>query len=261
VRYAPLLREQGAQNVILEVQRELLRLVSGSMLGSAGIEKVIAYGETLPAFDLCCPLLSLPLAFATALSTIPAEIPYLLPAAPGVRRWRKYLPQDGPLVGLVWSGERTHDNDLNRSLRLETLLPLLDLPGIAFVSLQYAAREADASVLRSRPDICHIGQSFADFADTAAALSSLDAVIAVDTAVAHLAGAMGKPLLLLLPFAADYRWLRERKDSPWYPTARLFRQPKFGDWESVIETLRTELPCLLSQTAGTGIAAPRKLSA
>jgi tetratricopeptide (TPR) repeat protein len=261
VRYAPLLRKRGACSVILEVQRELVRLVSGSMLGHAGIERVVPYGETLPPFDFCCPLLSLPLAFETTVPTIPAEVPYLLPDARDICRWRESLPRRRPLVGLVWSGERSHDNDLNRSLPLKALLPLLDLPDISFVSLQHAVREEDIAALRGRRDICHIGESFADFADTAAALSVLDAVIAVDTAVAHLCGAVGKPLFLLLPFAADYRWLRERKDSPWYPTARLSRQPKFGDWESVIETLRMELPALLRQTAGTGTAAARKLSA
>ena len=141
----------------------------------------------------------------------------------------------------MWSGERTHDNDANRSLRLETLLPLLRTPDVTFVSLQHEVRDEDAGLLQEQSAIVHVGDRFRDFADTAAAVSLLDAVISADTAVAHLAGAMGKPLLLLLPFGADFRWLRERDDSPWYPTARLFRQPKFGDWASVIEALRREL--------------------
>ena len=123
----------------------------------------------------------------------------------------------------------------------ETLLPLLDRREISFVSLQHAVREADFPLLRSRPDIIRIGEEFGDFADTAAAIAALDAVISVDTAVAHLAGAMGKPLFLLLPFAADFRWLRERSDSPWYPTARLYRQPKFGDWDSAVGALTQDL--------------------
>jgi hypothetical protein len=149
-----------------------------------------------------------------------------------------------PRVGLVWSGERSHDNDLNRSIGLETLKPLLDLPEVAFVSLQHEVRDADLPLLQSlesRGQVCAIGGRFNDFADTAAAIAQLDAVIAVDTAAAHLAGAMGKPLFLLLPFAADFRWLRERSDSPWYPSARLFRQPQFGDWASVVRLLRQEL--------------------
>jgi hypothetical protein len=141
----------------------------------------------------------------------------------------------------VWSGERSHDNDLNRSVRLATLAPVLDLPGITFVSLQHEVRDEDAGLLRSRGDVSAIGAAFKDFADTAAAIAALDAVIAVDTAVAHLAGAMGKPLFLLLPFAADFRWLRGRADSPWYPSARLFRQPRFGDWDGAVNALREEL--------------------
>jgi ADP-heptose:LPS heptosyltransferase len=148
-----------------------------------------------------------------------------------------------PRVGLVWSGERAHDNDLNRSIGLAALAPVLDLPHLQLISLQHEVRERDARLLETRPDILQVGQKFSDFADTAAAIAQLDAVIAVDTAVAHLAGAMGKPLLLLLPFAADFRWLRERSDSPWYPTARLFRQRQFGDWTGAIEALRQELHC------------------
>ena len=141
----------------------------------------------------------------------------------------------------MWSGERSHDNDLNRSLRLKTLSPLFGLSDVTFVSLQHEVREVDAGLLHKHPTIVHIGDQFQDFADTAAAIANLDAVIAADTAVAHLAGAMGKPLLLLLPLGADFRWLRERSDSPWYPTARLYRQPAFGDWGSVIATVRQDL--------------------
>jgi tetratricopeptide (TPR) repeat protein len=236
-RYARLVAQRGAKKVILEVQRELARLLSDL----AGVDAVVARGERLPPFDCHCPLLSLPLALATEPQTIPAEIPYIILRDEDVRLWRERLPRRRPLVGLVWSGARSHDNDLNRSLRLETLLPLLDRPDVTFVSLQHDVRAEDVAVLRSRPGVVQIGEQFRDFADTAAALAALDAVISVDTAVAHLAGAMGKPLLLLLPFAADFRWLRERPDSPWYPTARLCRQPKFGDWDSVVELLRQEL--------------------
>jgi len=237
VRYAPLLVERGAKKISLEVQRDLVRLLSGM----AGVAAVIARGETLPPFDLHCPLLSLPLAFATVAATVPAEIPYIAPRDSDVALWRERLPRHRPLIGVAWSGDRSHDNDLNRSLRIETLLPLLDLPGVSFVSLQHAVREEDATILRKHPKVLASGEAFGDFADTAAAVAALDAVISVDTAVAHLAGAMGKPLFLLLPFAADFRWLRERQDSPWYPTARLYRQPKFGDWDSVIPTLRQDL--------------------
>jgi tetratricopeptide (TPR) repeat protein len=235
VRYAPLLAGRGAK-VILEVQPELAKLLSPL----PGVAAVIARGKPLPHFDFHCPLLSLPLAFATELATIPAAIPYIAPAEHDIALWRERLPRRRPRIGLVWSGERSHDNDRNRSLPLETLLPLLKTQA-TFVSLQHEVRDEDAALLQQQSAIVHVGDRFSDFADTAAVISLLDAVISADTAVAHLAGAMGKPLLLLLPFGADFRWLRERDDSPWYPTARLFRQPAFGDWGSVIETLRREL--------------------
>ena len=234
-RYAPLVAARGA-NVILEVQPTLVRLLS-SIPGVA----LIARGQPLPPFDFHCPLLSLPLACATELATVPAAISYIAPADNDVAKWRQRLPERRPLIGLVWSGERSHDNDLNRSLRLEALAPLLGLLDVTFVSLQHEVRDGDAGLLQRHPAIVSIGQDLRDFADTAAAIASLDAVIAVDTAVAHLAGAMGKPLLLLLPFGADFRWLRERNDSPWYPTARLYRQPAFGDWASVVDGVRQDL--------------------
>ncbi|MGB6344950.1 MAG: tetratricopeptide repeat-containing glycosyltransferase family protein [Xanthobacteraceae bacterium] len=237
VRYAALVAERGAARVVIEVQRELVPLLAGL----AGATAVLARGEPLPAFDLHCPLLSLPLAFATELGTIPARIPYLAAPQASIAIWRDRLPRRRPLIGLAWSGDRIHDNDLNRSIRLETLAPLLDLPDVAFVSLQHDIRESDLVVLPTLPNLQCLETRFGDFADTAAAISLVDAVISVDTAVAHVAGAIGKPLSLLLPFAADFRWLRERQDSPWYPAARLYRQPKFGDWDSVITALRQDL--------------------
>ena len=235
-RYAPLVAARGAA-VILEVQAPLKRLFSGMR----GVATVIARQEPLPRYDFHCPLMSLPLACGTELDTIPADIPYIAPVAAEVAAWSARLPRRRPRVGLVWSGERSHDNDLNRSLRLETLAPLFDLPNIAFVSLQHQVREDDVPCLLGHPEVARIGPLFKDFADTAAAIGNLDAVVAVDTAVAHLAGAKGKPLFLLLPFAADFRWLRERADSPWYPNARLIRQPRFGDWDGAVSSLRQEL--------------------
>lgn len=259
VRYARLLHRRGAHRVLLEVHPELERLFSGM----AGVDAVIARGKPLPPFDLHCPLLSLPLAFATQPATIPADTPYIVPPDDDIAAWRKRLPLRRPLVGLAWSGERTHDNDLNRSISLETLLPLLDVPGLSFVSFQHDVRAADAHVLQNHSALVQIDQRFRDFADTAAAMTGLDLVISVDSAVAHLAGAMAKPFFVLLPFAADFRWLRERQDSPWYPTARLFRQPKFGDWASVIETIRLELMHFSMRRQLDGAAEPhaRKLSA
>jgi len=259
VRFAPLLRQRGAKEVVLEVQPELKRLVSRM----SGITAIVAHGEPLPHFDVYCPLLSLPLAFAAELETIPAEIPYVSPDDKDIAAWRERLPRQRPLVGLAWSGERSHDNDLNRSIRLETLLPLLDLPDVIFLSLQHEVRDADAAILREHPNLFQATECFRDFADTAAAVAHTDLVISADTAVAHLAGAMGKPVFVLLPYAADFRWLRERQDSPWYPTAQLFRQPKFGDWDSVIDMLLPNLMRFGARHQGNRTALPTgcKLSA
>ncbi len=236
IRYAPALAALGAR-VILEVQPELVGLLSQVV----GITTVLPRGEPLPAFDCHCPLMSLPLAFATELPTIPAEIPYIAAAKERVAVWRERMPARRPLVGIAWAGRPTHKNDLNRSMRLETLRPLLAQSSIQFVGLQHEVCDEDAAFLRGCRQLFNIGDQFRDFADTAATISLLDRVIAVDSVVAHLAGALGKPLFLLLPFAADFRWMRERQDSPWYPTAQLLRQPQFGDWVSVVDAMRKEL--------------------
>jgi len=236
VRYAPLIAGQGAK-VVLEVQRELVRLLEGL----DGIDAVIARGENLPPFDLHCPLLSLPLAFGTEPATIPAPVPYIAAADGDIRPWRELLPRGRRRIGVVWAGDPAHDNDVNRSMRLKALAPAFDMPDVDFVSLQYKIDEKDVGTLQDFPNLFRLERSFRDFADTAAVVASLDAVISVDSAVAHLAGAMGKELFVLLPLGADFRWLRERADSPWYPTARLLRQPQFGDWGSVIESLAAEL--------------------
>ncbi len=233
VRYATAVLARGGK-IVLEVQSKLVRLVSRM----AGIEAVVAHGEPLPSVDFHCPLLSLPLACGTELTTVPADVPYIFADAHEVAAWRARLPQRRPRIGLAWSGERSHDNDLNRSMRLATLAPLLDLPDVTFVSLQHEVREEDVALLQSCANLHEVGATFRDFTDTAAVIASLDAVISVDTAVAHLAGAMGKPLWLMLPFAADFRWLRERPDSPWYPTARLYRQSTFGNWDNVVQAVR-----------------------
>jgi hypothetical protein len=231
VRYTPLIAALDAR-VVLEVQPQLARLLAGM----PGIAAVIAHGEPLPAFDLQCPLMSLPLAMRTELTTIPASVPYIAaPARPSPANTRPAR------IGIAWAGDRLHKNDANRSMRLATLRPLFDLPQLRCVSLQQELHEEDAEFLRRCPDLLELRAPFADFAETAATIAELDAVIAVDTAVAHLAGAMAKPLFLLLPLAADFRWLRDRPDTPWYPTARLLRQRKFNDWESVVVKLRDQV--------------------
>jgi hypothetical protein len=255
MRYAPLVAARGA-DVVLEVRRELMRLAASL----PGVATTVAYGDALPPFDRHCPLLSLPLAFATHEATIPAGIPYLQPVGDDIAAWRARLPQRRPLIGLCWSGEHMYDNDLNRSVPLATLAPLLDVPGVQFVSLQRDLRDEDALHLARRSELVSIGQQFTDFADTAAAIAALDLVISVDTAVAHLAGALGKPLFLLLPLAADFRWLRERSDSPWYPTARLFRQPRFGDWASVVAAVRAEVQQIVDANPASSYAGLTRVS-
>jgi tetratricopeptide (TPR) repeat protein len=234
VRYAPLLAGRGAR-VICEVQPELRPLLSGRA------DVIVAAGEPLPPFDLHCPLLSLPLAFRTRLESIPAAIPYLAAPAELIAYWRDRLPQAGPRAGFVWSGSPSHKNDSNRSIALARLAPLFDNPPLQCFSLQTELRDADREVLRGLPNLVHLGDELRDFADTAAIVASLDIVVTVDTAVAHLAGSLGKPVVILLPYAADFRWMRDRADTPWYPTAKLVRQPAFGDWDSVIVRLHDEL--------------------
>jgi tetratricopeptide (TPR) repeat protein len=246
VRYAPLVARLGA-TVILEVQPELVSLVSEMK----GLARVIAHGDKLPRFDLHCPLMSLPRAFRTQETTIPADVPYLGVPAPQAYGWAQRLPPNGPLVGIAWAGRRTHHNDHNRSVPLARLAPALRQSGMRFVSLQRDLRAGDSEILRGLPNMLDPGAAPEDFADTAALISRLDAVISVDTAVAHLAGALGKPLYLLLPHAADFRWLRGRDDSAWYPSARLLRQPAPGDWESVT----AQLVAQLSEAAATGSSA------
>jgi tetratricopeptide (TPR) repeat protein len=235
IRYAPLLKNSGAR-VLCEVQPELMPLLAPF----DGIE-LVAKGAVLPPFDLHCPLLSLPLAFGTGPATIPAGTPYLSAPAARVAHWRDRLPQGSLRAGFVWSGSRAHKNDANRSIALSRFEHLFaKLPFTCF-SLQREMRDADRDVLQRLPNLVDLGPELSDFAETAAVISLLDVVVSVDTAVAHLAGALGKPVVILLPHAADFRWMRDRDDTPWYPTAKLLRQPAFGDWGSAIGRLADEL--------------------
>jgi len=235
IRYAPLLTGRGAK-VVCEVQPELQPLLS-SLEGVT----VIASGAPRPPFDLHCPLLGLPLAFKTTIETIPAHSPPVAVPAERVSYWRERLPPGGPRAGFVWSGEASHKNDSNRSIALARFAALFENSPFRCFSLQSDLRATDGEVLAGLPNLIHLGGGLRDFADTAAIIALLDIVISVDTAVAHLAGSMGKPVLILLPYAADFRWMRGRDDSPWYPTARLLRQPAFGDWDSVIARAGDEL--------------------
>jgi len=236
-RYVPLLAARGAR-VVFEAQRALLPLLASL----DGVASLLAPGDDLPEIDLQIPLLSLPGAFATTLDTLPARVPYLAPPAERVARWRGEIEALArPRIGLAWAGSLANRNDRNRSLPLALLEPVLARPGASLVSLQKDLREGDAAILHRHPQVLPLGERLADFADTAAVMSLLDLVVSVDTAPAHLAGALARPRFLLLPFAGEWRWLRGRRDSPWYPTARLFRQPAPGDWPGAVTELMAAL--------------------
>jgi tetratricopeptide (TPR) repeat protein len=235
-RYVGLLARAGAK-VVLEVHPELKALMSRL----AGAVAVIGLGEPRPAHDVHCPLGSLPLAFKTALDTVPNELPYLSADAERVARWRPRLESFGaPRVAIVWAGNVAHADDRNRSLPVAKLVPLWAAERARLVSLQRDLRPGDAEQLTAAP-VLNIGPELGDFDDTAAVLAGCDLVISVDTSVAHLAGALGRPLWVLLPFSSDWRWTAEAERSPWYPSARLFRQPQPGDWDSVVARVAQEL--------------------
>jgi tetratricopeptide (TPR) repeat protein len=239
VRYVPMLTERGAR-VVLAVQNPLHHLLS-DLPGVSQCIPTSALG-TLPAFDMHCPISSLPLAFGTRLDTIPSATSYLpLPPGNRVQAWEDRLGPHARLrVGLVWSGRPTHGNDHNRSIPLHWLSRILDVDA-TFVSLQKDPRPNDAAFLRERNDIIDLTADLTDFAETAALISCLDLVITVDTSVAHLAGALGCPTWILLPYTPDHRWLLDRDDSPWYPSVRLFRQNQTREYDGVLERVRDEL--------------------
>ena len=246
-RYVQMAQAQGAK-VILAVPRELFTL----MTTLKGNVTLIEQGHELPDFDLHCPVMSLPLAFKTAVSTIPAAVPYLYSSPEKQALWHKRLGAKTKLrVGLAWSGSSLHENDLNRSLPLALWASLLALP-IEFHALQKDIRADDADFLSNHTTIQSHQDELLDFSDTAALIANMDLVIAVDTSVAHLAGALAKPVWLLLPFIPDFRWLLDRADTPWYPTARLFRQPVAGDWESVISAVVRESIAVAGATTSSG---------
>ncbi len=284
-RYVPLIAKLGA-TVILEVQPSLKTLLRNL----EGITHLIVQGETLPAFDFHCPLLSLPLACRTNLDSIPfgtsssnaSPTSFIARTLHSLKRWlpqttstspaitSNYLNTDSlhkarwknklgaktlPRIGLTWSGSATHINDHHRSIPLMDFMKIMDTqrqeqeqnskPNQAqFYCLQKEIRPSDQALLtklHTQNDIVFVGNDLKDFSDTAALISLMDLVITVDTSIAHLAGAMGKPVWILLPFNADWRWLTKRNDSPWYPSARLFRQPALGDWDSVVNDVKQAL--------------------
>jgi len=237
VRYLPMVAARGGR-IVLECQPSLCRLLAASFPDAA----VVAAGDPLPAFDVHLPLLSLPGVFGTTLDTIPASVPYLrVPDGIGSATG-PFVPRRGaPAVGLVWGGDPAHRNDRQRSLDTGALRALLATPGVAFVSLQKGERARVLDRLGPEFGVIDRAADLGDFADTAAAMAQLDLVVTVDTSVAHLAGALGRPVCVMLPFAPDWRWLLDRRDSPWYPTATLFRQEAPGDWLAVVGRIARHL--------------------
>lgn len=238
LRYVPLLAARGAR-VLLAIPVPLMPLAAGL---DGGFE-LVEPAPSLPPFDACCPLPSLPLLFRSGIDTLPQRLPYLVAPPDRLASWQQRLGRhDGITVALVWAGNPDHPNDHNRSLRLAEVAPLFDLAGPRWLLLQKGVSREERRQGRGRVE--WLGDALQDFADTAAVMSCADLVISVDTAACHLAGALARPVWTLLPFAPDWRWMVGRDDSPWYPGMRLYRQPRRGDWSSVVERLAADLAAL-----------------
>jgi tetratricopeptide (TPR) repeat protein len=236
-RYIPLVAKLGAK-IIVEVQPPLKSIFSNI----EGAAAVIGAGEDVPAFDVHCPLLSLPFALKTQIDTIPGDVPYLTADPARASKFGSLVRSNGErLIGLAWAGRPTFGGDKTRSIGLERMTSMLSVPGIRFVAIQKDLRPGDSEILAKFPNVDWVGDQLTDFGDTAGLMSGLDLVISSDTSVVHLAGALERPVWVLLEHTPDWRWLLDRGDCPWYPTARLFRQPNPGDWESVISAVVSEL--------------------
>jgi hypothetical protein len=228
--------EVWGAKIILEMPAALLDLAA-TLKGSF---QLIAEGSPLPKHDLHCPLISLPLVFGTRVDSIPADIPYLFADPEKRRLWQKRLgTKRRPRVGLAWSGSTLNRNNHNRLIPLGTMESLWPID-VEYHALQKMIGPEEKKLL-TRHGIAFHDDVLENFSDTAALIAEMDLVVSVDTSVAHAAGALGKPLWVLLPFAPDYRWMREREDSPWYPTARLLRQSGSGDWTNVVARLEKDL--------------------
>ncbi len=240
IRYAPLVAQRGGE-VLLGCPEALTALLARA----PGVSRVATGRAGLPAFDFHAPLLSLPAIFRTTQATVPAKVPYLTPP--------KEVFPIGPTeagclkVGLAWAGDAKHKNDHNRSMPVTHFGPLMGLPGVQWFSLQAGPRASDLAQVPWANRLTDLGARFANFDQTASAIVQLDLVISVNTAVAHLAGALGKPTWTLLPFAGEWRWMVHRSDSPWYPTLRLFRQSQPGDWPGLMDRVRGALAQLPSR--------------
>jgi Tfp pilus assembly protein PilF len=241
IRYAPLVRERGG-HVIVACQKPIARLLATCQ----GVQQVIPEGSLLPEFAVYAPLMSLPLIFGTRLTTVPARVPYLAAESAQQSLWRARLGSSGAFkIGVAWQGNPRYRRDGERSFRLAELEPVAKTPGVQLISFQRIHGLEQLDEIESRFAVSSIGEQLHDFLDTAAAMQSLDLVITPDTALGHLAGALGVPVWLALSFAAESRWLQGRSDSPWYPSMRLFQQERWGDWAQVFKRMAAELPRLM----------------
>jgi tetratricopeptide (TPR) repeat protein len=237
LRYVPLVAAR-AREVVLRLPRALTPLIQGFPANCRWVPE----SEDPPRTDFQCPIMSLPAAFGTTLETLPAKVPYLAADPARVAQWRARVEALGPSpkVGIVWSGNPAYRNDRNRSIPLETFRAIA-CDGVQFVSLQPEVRAGDRAAYDSWTGLARLGEEDKGFADTAGIVSALDLVVAVDTSVAHVTGALGRPLWVLLSHYPDWRWMLGREDSPWYPSARIWRQPRPGDWPSVLAEVRGAL--------------------
>ncbi len=237
IRYASLVKQAGA-SVLVECQKPLVRLLAGCR----GVDALIGQGDDLPPFDVQAPLLSLPGIFHTSLGTIPADVPYLFAESGLVKHWQQELGGvAGFKVGIAWQGNPTFPDDRGRSIPAGCFVPLASLPGTRFFSLQKGAGVEQLQDVAGQFPITELGSRLQDFTDTAAVMMNLDLVVTSDTAIAHLAGALGVPVWVALRFIPDWRWLLDRNDSPWYPTMRLFRQDSRGDWQGVFRRIEAAI--------------------
>ncbi|SOF00710.1 hypothetical protein SAMN05446635_8775 [Burkholderia sp. OK233] len=237
MRMVPWARERSGARVILEINAESLSLAQRGL----GAHDVIARGTLPPAFDVHCELMSLPMVMGLKLTDLPGPTPYLSADPQHLGKWRQRLAGlPRPLVALVWAGRPTHVNDANRSLTLAQLAPLARAD-VTFLSIQKGPAAAQAVDLPPGMSLVSLSDEIHDFEDTAVILTIADLLISVDSSPVHLAGALGRPVWVMLPFVPDWRWLLERTDTPWYPGTRLFRQPSRGDWDGVMAALAAEL--------------------
>jgi hypothetical protein len=240
MRMVPWAKAKSGARVILEVNAETLSLAQRS----EGFDEIVMRGSLPPAFDMHCEMMSLPMAMGLKRADLPGAIPYLSADSQRLERWRARLAGlPRPLVALVWAGRPTHVNDANRSLTLAQLAPLAH-SGVTFLSIQKGPAAAQAASPPPGMSIISLSDEIRDFEDTAAILANADLLISVDSSPVHLAGALGRPAWVMLPFVPDWRWLLERADTPWYLRTRLFRQPSRGDWDSVMAAIAPELALL-----------------